>query len=294
MTRNIIGGIGILTTGAVAGALLFSSFSQTESQPATINMTQSTTAAGSEPVIDTSAGELGKHVEALEEELNHYRDWAYQLENQVIELESRLELLEEIATTTDQNSGVAPGTETSAKESTDTPENPSGILSVAALVNNGIDPQLAAKIVKQKNSHDMQQLEMRDRAIRDGTFGEQAYFDALRELNDAGPVVRSEIGDDDYDRYLYTLGQPNRVVVTSVIPGSPAEQAGVQDGDVILDYGDNRIFSWSELRDATTEGELGDYIQVNLLRNGGQISLLLPRGPLGVRMGSKLLNPSSN
>jgi len=107
-------------------------------------------------------------------------------------------------------------------------------------------------------------------------------------------MLRSEIGDNAYDRYIYTLGQANRVEVTSVIPGSPAEQAGILSGDIILDYADKRIFNWSELRDATAEGELGDYIQVNVLRKNSRISLLLPRGPLGVRMGSKRLNPAGN
>ncbi len=293
MTRHIFSGIGILATGAAAGALLFSAYNQIESQPAAIPSTPNLTAAYPEPVNPTSP-ELTKQLEALEEELNHYREWAFQLENQVIEFESRLNQLEAVASTTEPSTIAAPAGDASVENTTDTSQNLPGILSVAALVDNGVDPQLAAEIVKQKNLLDMQQLELRDRAIRDGTFGNEEYFKELRELNGSTPILRSEIGDNAYDRYLYTLGQANRVVVTSVIPGSPAEQAGIQNDDIILDYDHKRIFSWSELRDATSEGELGDYVPLNVQRKNTRISLLIPRGPLGVRMGSKRYNPADN
>ncbi|MEN8177821.1 MAG: PDZ domain-containing protein [Pseudomonadota bacterium] len=291
MTHHIFSGIGILATGAVAGALLFSAYKQIESQPAAPPSTQDTTT--SFPSITQHAPELTKHVEALEEELNHYREWTFQLENQVIDLESRLSGLEEAVTTTGQHAVTESENEKAVKGPTEPSQTPSGILSVAALVENGLDPQLAAEIVKQKNLSDMQQLELRDQAIRDGTFGKQEYFKALRELNGTVPALRSEIGDDAYDRYLYTLGQSNRVIVTSVIPGSPAEQAGVQGGDLILAYDDKRLFNWSELRSATSEGELGEYISINIQRNSTRISLLMPRGPLGVRMGNKRVNPTA-
>ncbi|MDJ0806134.1 MAG: PDZ domain-containing protein [Gammaproteobacteria bacterium] len=287
MTRQIIYGIGLLTAGTVAGALVYSSYSQLEPPSVTPDSVQHKpvavpSAAGAEP-------ELSLHVETLEDELNHYREWAYDLEQKVIQLDTRLNSLEEAVGSTDQGKLVVAEQEKTDDAATET-QDPDEVFSVTALVGNGIDPQLAAELVRRKNRIDMQQLELRDQAIRDGTFGQEAYFEALRELNDA-PNIRTELGDEAYDRYIYTLGQPNRVIVTSVIPGSPAEQFGIQAEDIILAYDDKRIFNWSELRNATTEGERGEYIQVDIRRNGQRISLPLPRGPLGIRMSNQRYNP---
>jgi S1-C subfamily serine protease len=73
--------------------------------------------------------------------------------------------------------------------------------------------------------------------------------------------------------------------------GSPAEQAGIETGDVILSYGDRQLFNWSELQDATTRGERGEYVNVTVLREGQMLNLWLPRGPLGVRLGSTRVKP---
>lgn len=290
MTRRILNRIGSLTTGIVVGVLFYWIYSQTESQPVTAQSVQTTPATDKYPLPSSVTSQ---HVEALEEELNHYREWTFQLENQVIELESRLSVLEEAVTAsaTEPSLVVTPETGDTAKGPSDSSPKPDGILSISTLVESGIDPQLAVEIVNRKNDFDMRQLELRDQAIRDGTFGTEEYFKALRELNDDAPVIRSEIGENAYDRYLYATGQPNRVVVTSVIQESPAELAGIQDGDIILDYDGKRIFAWSELRDATSEGERGEYIRLTIQRKTERISLLLPRGPIGVRMGNKTIDP---
>ena len=60
--------------------------------------------------------------------------------------------------------------------------------------------------------------------------------------------------------------------------------AGVQAGDIILSYADERMFSWSDLRDATSDGERGEVVFLRLQRGGETLDISIPRGPLGVRL----------
>jgi len=103
--------------------------------------------------------------------------------------------------------------------------------------------------------------------------------------------VREDLGDEYYDQYLYANGRPNRVKVASVMLGSAAEQAGMLDGDLILTYGQSRLFEGRELQQATSEGELGEFLSMDILRNGQLISLWVPRGPLGIRLGAARIKP---
>jgi membrane-associated protease RseP (regulator of RpoE activity) len=111
------------------------------------------------------------------------------------------------------------------------------------------------------------------------------------ELANEEMSLREELGDDDFDRYLFANGRPNRVKAITVMIGSAAEQAGMKDGDFILTYDEARIFEWGELKDATTEGELGEYVTVDIMRDGQLSSLWVPRGPLGVRLGMTRVAP---
>ena len=65
----------------------------------------------------------------------------------------------------------------------------------------------------------------------------------------------------------------------------------MRDGDLILSYGDQQLFDWGELKAATTEGERGEYVNVTIMRNGELMNLWVPRGPLGVRLGSMRVKP---
>jgi hypothetical protein len=174
----------------------------------------------------------------------------------------------------------------------DTPitrQNP--MLTTDSLVKAGIDPAVAADIVRRKNDIDLQLLELRDRAMREGYLGTGRYQQELNALMANNVVLRDEIGDDAYDRYLFATGQRNRVKIASVMMGSPAEQAGLKTGDMILSYNDKPMFNWNELQDATAKGERGEYVNVTVLRNGQLMNMWLPRGPLGVRLGTVRIRP---
>ncbi len=215
------------------------------------------------------------------------------LEQQILLLSERIEQLEQNANAAKRDETVARGAlATTQTTSADTQVSGSGqALTTGNLVKSGVDEAIATEIVRRKNEIELQRLELRDRATREGYLGTSRYRSELNTLQQGDLTLRDEIGDDAYDRYLFTTGQDNRVNIASVMQGSAADQAGIKPGDVILNYADSRLFNWNELQKATTLGVRGEYVNVTVMRNGQVLNLWLPRGPLGVRLSSGRLQP---
>jgi hypothetical protein len=161
-----------------------------------------------------------------------------------------------------------------------------------ALVAAGVDPGLAEDLIQREAQRSLEQLSLRDQAIREGWIGTAQYREELSRINADARSLREEIGDDTYDRYLFGTGEDNRVKVDGVIPGSAAEIAGLQAGDLIESYADERLFGFSELRNKTTEGEYGEQVAVQVRRAGRVIETWVPRGPLGVTLSSARVEPA--
>lgn len=159
------------------------------------------------------------------------------------------------------------------------------------LIRGGIEPSLAEDIVRRKNSIELKRLALQDLATRDNYLNTQRYYDELSEINEQDVTLREELGDQQYDEYLFTSKQNNRIKIASVMLGSVAEQIGIKKGDVVLSYNDTRMFTWQELKDATSEGQLGEYVSISIYREGDIYSFSVPRGPLGMQLGSTRLEP---
>lgn len=159
------------------------------------------------------------------------------------------------------------------------------------LIKGGVDPGFAEDIVRRKNAVELQRLELQDHATRNGYLNTQRYVDELEEINLSDVSLREELGDQGYDEYLFNSKQNNRVRISSVMLGSPAEQAGIEKGDVVLSYDNNRVFDWQELKGATAQGELGEYVSLSVYRNGEVYSFSVPRGTLGMQLGATRLAP---
>jgi len=214
------------------------------------------------------------------------------LENQIQLLNERIE---ELAQLVDVEQDETKETGALAIRSPTTVDTPVSSLSPAMtaenLVKAGINEELAADIVRRRNEIDMKILELRDRASREGYLNTGRYTREMNELREQDTSLRDEIGDDYYDSYLFASGQSNRVRVASVMMGSPAEMSGMNNGDLILNYDDKRVFNWNELQGATSLGERGEYVNVTVLRNGQLVNLWIPRGPLGIRLGTARVKP---
>jgi hypothetical protein len=164
-------------------------------------------------------------------------------------------------------------------------------LDTAAIIAAGFEPTEVQAFRSQMDQIELERLYLRDVAAREGWLGTQRFREENRELSDSAEQVRAEFSEDLYDWMLYASGHPNRVGVAEVIAGSAAADAGVQAGDVILRYDDERVFDFRELRDRTRAGTAGDPTTVDLVRNGREISVTVPRGPLGGRLEPRAEEP---
>ncbi len=161
-----------------------------------------------------------------------------------------------------------------------------------SLILAGVDPYLAQEIQQRSDQWSLQRLELIDQATREGWRESEQFDERLQALRDARPDIRAELGDTDYDRYLYASGDSNRVAVSSIINGSAAQQSGLQNGDVVVSYANNRVFGTRELQRATRDGQRGESVQVEVLRNGQVITVDVPRGPLGVTLTGSRVDPA--
>jgi hypothetical protein len=152
------------------------------------------------------------------------------------------------------------------------------------LRNAGVDALEIQTLRERFEEIELARLYLRDQAAREGWAGSARYREESRALDARFEGLRDELGPSGYDRLLFAIGRPNRARVQDLLESAPAREAGMKPDDVIVSYDGRRIFTVSELRRATTEGQAGAPVEVRLERNGETIRLFVPRGPLGVRL----------
>jgi S1-C subfamily serine protease len=108
-----------------------------------------------------------------------------------------------------------------------------------------------------------------------------AQFVAGRLIKD-GRIRRSYIGVGGQNITLprrlvrfYNLPVERGVVVVSVESNSPAQRAGVHEGDVIIGYGDNMVASIDDLQRLMTEEQVGSQSTLTLIRRTEQLKLTI-------------------
>jgi hypothetical protein len=67
--------------------------------------------------------------------------------------------------------------------------------------------------------------------------------------------------------------------------------AGLAPGDLVETYAGEPIFTFSDLREATTGGERGELVQVRVRRGTQTFDAWVARGPLGVQLDSGRAEP---
>jgi hypothetical protein len=222
---------------------------------------------------------------ALQQQLQLARASREQLAAELEVLRSRVEELE----AGDTGEDISPTGASDGKPAPDPAVR--AVTSVQSLIDTGIAPDQAAWIQARLDEIDLQQLYLRDRATREGWLNKPRYHKERRQYLNAVTGLRSDIGDDAYDRMLYALGRANRVVIRDTMVNSTAEQYGLQAGDSIIEYDGQRIFTTNELNTLVTQGDAGIMTLMRVLRNGEVHDLYLPRGPLGIRMSTARISP---
>lgn len=161
------------------------------------------------------------------------------------------------------------------------------------LLAAGFTRQELADIAKSDARERMRQVELDDRARREGWVNTPRYFQEQQAAAYTGSSARKVLGDAKYDRYLYTQRRPNRLMVQSVIETSPAEKAGFIPGDIVVAYAGQRVFTNQELVELRSAGTLGEPVQVDIMRDGQPMRISIPRGPMGITGGATVVDPDS-
>jgi hypothetical protein len=95
-------------------------------------------------------------------------------------------------------------------------------------------------------------------------------------------LLRPEIGDDEYERYLQAKGLRTTVEISRILASSPAERGGLSEGDEIVSYGGERVFSFLELSSLAAQRNSGESVVVEIRRDGQTMQLTIAGGDMGI------------
>lgn len=149
------------------------------------------------------------------------------------------------------------------------------------LLEFGFSTTEVATISSARSRLQLERLQLRDRAVREGWHRTPDWSREIRNL-DSDVDLREILGDQRFDDYLLASGRDNRVRISEVMTGSAAEAVGLQAGDLIYRYADDRVFTSQGLQRLTTDGVAGEGTLLTIVRGEDLIDFTIPRGPLGV------------
>jgi len=160
----------------------------------------------------------------------------------------------------------------------------------AALAALGMSSVEIERLRRIWEEHELDRAYIQAEAIRGGYDHRKRHW---REQIGLELAFRGDLGDDTYERVLYATGQPNRTVVGDLLSQSAASSAGLERGDVIWRYDGATILRPEELQNASSSGQQGEQIPIEVIRNGEHVRLFIQRGPLGVRLDRKHVSPEA-
>lgn len=146
------------------------------------------------------------------------------------------------------------------------------------LISAGFTPARADRLLQRE-------AELRMSVLEAGDGQQDDAIDELRLAVTARQMLRAEIGDGEYERYLQATNQSTSVSVQHVLEGSSAESAGLRVGDEIVDYAGARVFNMIDLSERARQRPRGEAVVVNVLRAGMPLQFVLHGGPLGIAGG---------
>lgn len=145
------------------------------------------------------------------------------------------------------------------------------------LIDGGFSEDEARRILKQESEAQFKAMQAAHDAERSGEA-----IDPMSALSRPQALLRAELGDSAYERYLQAQGQPTAIQVTQVLENSPGSEAGLQPGDQIVSYSGERVFDVNDLRELTLQGRAGEDVVIEIDRDGVRMQLSVPRGPVGI------------
>ena len=110
-------------------------------------------------------------------------------------------------------------------------------------------------------------------------------MEVVDQLNNQGYVSRGWLGVliQEVSKGLaesFGLDKPYGALVSQVLEGSPADEAGLNTGDVIIEYDGEEISFSSELPQLVGRTKVGDEVELVVMRNGKEKEITLKIGEL--------------
>lgn len=159
------------------------------------------------------------------------------------------------------------------------------------LLSAGFTQRDLEEVERRSAEATIKQMELDDRARREGWVNTPRYFEEARALQTGPAAARGYLGDEAYDRYLFASGLPNRLRINNVIATSAAERAGLQSGDIVLSYDGSPVFTTQELVEMRSGGEPGTSVTMTIMRGDETMEVTMPRGPIGINTGPMVVDP---
>lgn len=301
MKRSVLVGAVLLAIGGGAAAFLISSPSHDELSAGSVRSGDASPARAGHPGERTNSdpdrAELERRLRILETSVAKETAERQRLEERLDDVTAQLAARDggTGATAKAEDANPAAGAESPQVVAQDAAVDAGGdgdrSAMERALLAAGIDAAAAAEIKHRHDELAMSEMYLRDQASREQWLDSERFTQEMAALEAQQTSVRDEIGDDAYDRYLYALGETNRVRVDDVLSQSPAAEAGLLAGDMIVRYADARIFAPGELVTQTRDGTAGETVRLEIIRNGQRLEVEVPRGPLGLRIAATQSNP---
>ncbi len=303
MVRSVLVGILLVAIGAAAASIFISWRPPTEA----VRDEQRAASAARPPAAsapwaraggDRSPADVGRRIERLEATLAAEVAERQRLEEKLEAVAAHLASLGGSAPTltplvTANPSSAAAGEPAAGEEDAVAVDSSTSAVE-RALAAAGVDAVTAADIKRRRDELTMMEMYLRDRATREQWLDSPQFAAEMAAIDAQRTSIRDEVGDDAYDRYLFALGETNRVRIDDVLLQSPAAQAGLQTGDLILRYGPTRIFAPAELVAETRAGASGETVRLEVVRNGERFELEVPRGPLGLMIAATQDSPDAS
>ncbi len=116
------------------------------------------------------------------------------------------------------------------------------------------------------------------------------------QLRDKGQVTRGWLGVliQDVTRELaesFDMKRPHGALVAKVLPDSPAEKAGFETGDVVIQFNKQKIERSGDLPPLVGNIRVGDRVPVKVIRNGKRQQLFVVIGQLPEQEAHQLSSP---
>lgn len=302
--KSVVVGALLIAIGATAATLVTSQGAPTESThgrragPVSRVPTRGVTQLSERPDDGRQRATLERQILLLTARIADESVKRQHLEDQVEALTTQLAALAKDSPQA-AGAGIAPSQEAAPDQAVVAAEAPDTAPAAAtsamerALVAAGIDATTVADIKRRHDDLAMAEIYLRDQATREEWLDSPRFTEELDAITAQRTSIRDDIGDEAYDRYLFAQGQTNRVRVDDVMLDSVAAQAGLQTGDIVLRYGEARIFGPDELVNETRSGRAGESVRLEIIRNGARLEIQVPRGPLGLRIAASQSEPTS-